>query len=270
MGVINNQDWPVLKEKFLQASPFPSICIDNFLSPEFALELSRSYPKYSNVQNQGMEFSTVNQKLKVQVAEPEKFPGPVNKLYEALASDEFIMSMQTLSGIDEFSFDNNFAGGGTHITNSSGILDVHVDFNLSKILPLYRRLNILIYLNEEWQEGWGGNLKLWDKELKNCVHSFSPILNRCLIFSTSDYSFRGVTALTIPPGTDRKSFPYNCTIKSRAQTFMANLTLLFLKFAQLSILRSNVKCPLKPALKNWPIPFIVAINKCADSKLNCL
>ena len=93
-----------------------------------------------------------------------------------------------------------------HVTNSSGILDVHVDFNYSEKLKLYRRLNILIYLNEEWQEDWGGNIELWDKEVKNCVHSFAPVLNRCLIFSTSDYSFHGVTAVTTPPGIDRKSF----------------------------------------------------------------
>ena len=78
MGVINNQDWPALKEKFLQSTPFPSICIDNFLSPEFALELSRSYPNFSNAQNQGLEFSTVNEKCKVQITEPEKFQSPVN------------------------------------------------------------------------------------------------------------------------------------------------------------------------------------------------
>jgi len=206
MSVINNQDWPALKEKFLQATPFPSICIDNFLSPEFALELSRSYPNFSNAQNQGLEFSTVNEKGKIQITDPEKFPDPVKKLHEALASEEFITSMQTLSGIDKLSFDDQFAGGGMHITKSSGILDVHVDFNFSEKLQLYRRLNILIYLNEEWQEDWGGNIELWDKEVKNCVHSFSPILNRCLIFSTSDYSFHGVTAVTTPPGFVRKSF----------------------------------------------------------------
>jgi len=206
MGVINNQDWQNLREKFLNATPFPSICIDNFLSPEFALEVSRSYPKFSNALGQGLEFSTVNEKQKVQITESEKFPDPVKKLYQALAGEKFIHSMQALSGIDELSFDDHFAGGGMHITNTSGILDVHIDFNFSKNLQLYRRLNILIYLNEEWLEDWGGKIELWDKKIKKCIHGYSPVLNRCLIFATSDYSFHGVTAVNAPPGIERKSF----------------------------------------------------------------
>jgi len=206
MDVINHQDWAALSSKFRQAAPFHSICIDNFLSPKFALELSRSYPDFSDARNQGLEFSTVNEKRKVQITDLEKFPAPAKKLHDALASDEFLKSMETLSGIKDLSFDNNYAGGGLHITNSTGILDVHVDFNFSEALQLYRRLNILIYLNEEWQEDWGGKIELWDRKIKNCIESYSPVLNRCLIFATSDYSFHGVTAVKSPPGIDRKSF----------------------------------------------------------------
>ena len=206
MSVIIDRDWSALNKNFQQATPFPSICIDNFLSSEFALELARSYPNYSKAQNLGLEFSAVNEKFKVQITEPDKFPGPAKQLHEALASREFISAMQTLSGIDELMFDDHFAGGGMHITSNSGILDVHVDFNFSEESNLYRRLNILLYLNEKWEQGWGGNIELWDKEVKNCVHSFAPIFNRCLIFATSDYSFHGVTAVRTPPGIDRKSF----------------------------------------------------------------
>lgn len=206
MSVINSQDWQALKEQFLNASPFPSICIDNFLNHDFALKLSKSYPEFSNAKQLGYEFSTVNEKGKVQITEFDKFPDPVKQLQQALASDEFISAMQTISGIDELIFDNQFNGGGMHITNTSGILDVHVDFNYADSLNLYRRLNILIYLNEDWQDAWGGNIELWDKDIENCVHSFSPILNRCLIFATSDMSFHGVTAVNTPPGVARKSF----------------------------------------------------------------
>ena len=65
MKPINNQNWQALGKEFQQAEPFPSICIDNFLNPEFALELSRSYPDFSHAQKQGKEFRTVNEKSKV-------------------------------------------------------------------------------------------------------------------------------------------------------------------------------------------------------------
>lgn len=206
MTLINNQDWNALKEKFQNADPFPSICINNFLNPDFALRLSKSYPDYSIAQTQGREFATVNEKSKVQITDSKQFPAPVAELHQALAGSEFIEAMQTMSGLDDLQFDHNFFGGGMHLTGTSGILDVHVDFNYSEQLQSYRRLNLLIYLNEDWKDEWGGNVELWNKDVSKCVHSLSPIHNRCVIFATSDSSFHGVTAVTSPPGVIRKSF----------------------------------------------------------------
>lgn len=156
MHLINCQNWEDICKQFLNAAPFPSICIDNFLNNEFALELSRSYPNFKNAQGLGFEFSTVNEKKKVQITDPKKFPEPVHRLHKELSSSAFLEAMQTMSGIDNLQFDQEFSGGGMHMTNSEGILDVHVDFNYSEKLNLYRRLNILIYLNEKWEDDWGG------------------------------------------------------------------------------------------------------------------
>ena len=206
MGLIQNQDWEALALEFQNAEPFPNICIDNFLDPEFALELSRSYPDFSNAREMGHEFHKVNEKGKIQITDSNKFPAPVSQLHKELSSQKFIRAMQVLSGVDNLQFDGTFSGGGMHMTNRSGILDVHVDFNRLNSNGLFRRLNILIYLNEKWQEEWGGNVELWDEPVKNCIKSISPLLNRCVIFATSDHSFHGVTAVNSPEGVSRKSF----------------------------------------------------------------
>ena len=54
-----------------------------------------------------------------------------------------------------------------------------------------RRLNILIYLNKNWKKEYGGDLELWDKEMKNCKKKISPNFNKMVIFSTNDYSYHG-------------------------------------------------------------------------------
>lgn len=220
MKYIKDQDWDTLGKQFRSAEPFPSICIDNFLDSEFALEVSKSYPDFSNAQKQGREFRTVNEKCKVEIIDPLKFPEPIARLRKALASEEFLSSMQRLSGIEDLRFDPNFSGGGMHMTNHSGILDVHVDFNYSKEIDLYRRLNILIYFNQTWKENWGGEVELWDKNVSNCINRFSPVLNRCVIFATSDFSFHGVTAVDAPLGNPRKSFAiYLYNSESSSTTF---------------------------------------------------
>jgi hypothetical protein len=83
---------------------------------------------------------------------------------------------------------------------------VHVDFNYLEERQLHRRLNILVYLNPDWQEAWGGNIELWDPEVKNRLQSFSPVLNRCVVFETNEISFHGVSPVTCPADKARRSF----------------------------------------------------------------
>ncbi len=93
-----------------------------------------------------------------------------------------------------------------HMTGPQGRLDVHVDFNVVEDKGWHRRLNILVYLNPEWQEAWGGNVELWDADVRHCHHSLAPVFNRCVLFETSEISFHGVSAVRCPPGVARQSF----------------------------------------------------------------
>ena len=204
--MIRDLDVPALKASFLSAHPFPFVSIDNFLEPEAALEVARSYPTYESAVPVGDQFTALNEKRKVQIVDSEQFPGPVARLAEALSSEDFRGKLSEISGIKDLRWDNSYAGGGMHLTSSSGRLDVHIDFNRLESTGEYRRLNILVFLNENWQRAWGGELELWDKEVKHCHHSFSPVLNRCVVFATSDHSFHGVTPVVCPPGTTRISF----------------------------------------------------------------
>jgi Rps23 Pro-64 3,4-dihydroxylase Tpa1-like proline 4-hydroxylase len=52
----------------------------------------------------------------------------------------------------------------------------------------------------------GGNIELWDTDVKVCHHSFEPIFNRCVVFETSEISYHGVTAVKCPEGQSRRSF----------------------------------------------------------------
>ncbi|MFO0723055.1 MAG: 2OG-Fe(II) oxygenase [Myxococcota bacterium] len=180
--------------------------LENFLEPTFAAEVANSYPDFDTAQRMGFEFRNVNENLKVQITDYAKFPDPTKKLADALASPEFMAQLSEITGIKNLLWDGGFVGGGMHQTGSRGLLDVHVDFNLIEDKKLYRRLNLLLYLNDGWQEDWGGAVELWDPEVKVCHKSLAPVLNRCLVFQTSEHSFHGVSQLTSPPGTQRKSF----------------------------------------------------------------
>lgn len=94
------------------------------------------------------------------------------------------------TGIKGLTSDPYFSEGGFHRIASGGFLNIHADFSHSDKLNLERRLNILFYLNDNWEDSYQGDLGLYDKKLNKIV-SIKPYANRLVIFSTSDSSFHG-------------------------------------------------------------------------------
>jgi hypothetical protein len=202
--MIRHPDTPAWKQRFRSAQPFPSICIDDFLEPERALEIARSYPP--SLQSVSRAWDAVNEKRKTQIENPALFPEPVRRLADYCSSQTFRDMLSEITGIPKLLWDPTFVGGGMHQTAAHGLLDVHVDFNRLNGDGWYRRVNLLLFLNEVWREEWGGRLELWDRDVRHCAHSFAPILNRCVIFATSEISFHGVTELSCPADVVRRSF----------------------------------------------------------------
>ncbi len=216
--MIRPLDLDGLRERFRSAVPFPYIVIDNFLEPGVAEELAGAYPSFEQAMREGFSFNHVNEQRKIQMTELAKLPPLVQRLNAAISSPEFLASVEHITGIPKLISDEKLSGGGMHLTGSGGRLDVHVDFNRIEERQLFRRLNILLYLNPEWKPEWGGQLELWDKDVKVCHESALPVLNRCLIFETSDISYHGVRPITAPADVVRKSFAaYYYTREAPAQ-----------------------------------------------------
>ncbi|MBC8133238.1 MAG: 2OG-Fe(II) oxygenase [Deltaproteobacteria bacterium] len=204
--LINPIDREALRNQFQNAQPYPHMVIDNFLAPGVAEEISRSYPTFEQASAQGFIFNFVNEQRKIQITDTKKFPDAVRRLNDAISSPAFMADLEYITGIPRILADEQLVGGGMHLTGSGGRLDVHVDFNLIEDRKLFRRLNILLYLNPVWNETWGGHIELWDKGVRNCLHRCVPALNRCLIFETSDISYHGVAQVKAPPDVVRQSF----------------------------------------------------------------
>jgi hypothetical protein len=120
------------------------------------------------------------------------FPDAARDLLFALNSYEMIDFLESITGINGLLPDPHFHGAGLQQTKTGGKLGVHVDFNWHDKLQLDRRLNVLIYLNQDWQEEWGGYLELWSADMSEAVEKILPLFNRCVIFATSDISYHGL------------------------------------------------------------------------------
>jgi Rps23 Pro-64 3,4-dihydroxylase Tpa1-like proline 4-hydroxylase len=188
---------------YAQAAPFPHVVIDDFLPPALLKSVLHEFPQVNSVQWQTFENSA-EKKLasthELQMGELTRF-----LLYQ-LNSSTFLTFLEQLTGIDGLIPDPHFVGGGLHQIERGGYLKMHVDFNRYDRLKLDRRLNLLIYLNQDWSDAYGGHLELWDQAMTHCGKKILPIFNRCVIFSTTDSSYHGhPEPLTCPEDMTRKS-----------------------------------------------------------------
>jgi hypothetical protein len=189
--------------KYAAAKPFPHIYFDNFLPIEAAEAALAAFPEPHQIKYQ--EFANANEK-KMAFDKVEKLPQPIRDVLLFLNSRPIIEFLEIVTGIKGVIPDPYFVGGGLHQIKPGGHLEVHADFNWHEQLQLDRRINLLIYLNKDWHESYGGHFELWDREMKGAEAKILPLFNRCAIFSTTDFSFHGhPTPLSCPPDRFRRS-----------------------------------------------------------------
>jgi Rps23 Pro-64 3,4-dihydroxylase Tpa1-like proline 4-hydroxylase len=175
------------------------------LFPDSVLEgVLEEYPEASDE----WRVSSNKQSRKFGAGVKELELGPVTRnVLAELNSSAFMEFLQTLTGIEEGLIpDPHFAGGGLHQILPGGFLEVHADFNRHPRFDLDRRLNVLLYLNKDWQPEWGGQLELWDPTMTRAEQVIDPVFNRTVIFSTTDTSYHGhPDPLRCPEGRSRRS-----------------------------------------------------------------
>jgi hypothetical protein len=248
--IINPVDRDALRAQVRQARPFPHFKIDNFLDDEFAGRVVAAFPSYEEAVKVGRSFTAVNEKKKVQLTDASLFAEPIAQLNYALACPEFLELLSYVMDIPHLLADDQLVGGGIHQTGKRGHLDVHIDFNYIEERQLHRRLNILIYFNPDWKEEWGGNIELWDKQVKVCHHSFAPIFNRCIVFATSEISYHGVSAVNCPPDQVRKSFAAYYYSKEAPAGWTGESHTTIFKARPNEVIKRHVLMPLETAKRN--------------------
>jgi len=179
----------IKNKNYRTAEPFPHIILDDFFDDKILNTILNDFPE--KLDKVGVNFNNVAEK-KITLNDVNLLSHNTNNFINFLNSHFFLNFLQILTGIKETLIpDPYLIGGGLHELKENGYLNIHSDFNLHPTMKLDRRLNILIYLNKNWQDNYGGHLELWNREMTHCVKKIPPIFNRTVIFSTNDYSFHG-------------------------------------------------------------------------------
>ena len=199
-----NYDPDALRDAYASADPFPHIALDNLFDDRELDAVLREFP--APEQMRWTRFDSAQEKKLGFFHESSAISDAVRRFLDAMNGFEMLLFLERLTGIDGLIPDPYFGGGGLHQIEPGGFLKVHADFNVHPKLHLDRRLNMLIYLNKDWREEYGGHLELWDRDGRTCRTRILPVFNRTVVFSTTDTSFHGHPhPLASPPGVTRKS-----------------------------------------------------------------
>jgi hypothetical protein len=213
--LITKADW--YRSQFETAKPFRHVLIAPFFQPAVAEAMLKEFPVPIESQMRG----EAGEKCRKFACHDVRSIGPTYRLVDDyVSSPEFASVMERVTGIQNLLYDPEYHGGGTHDNLSGQGMFAHVDFNLHHATKYHRRCNAIIYLNQGWNEQWGGNLELhtdpWDFENDQIV-SYPPLFNHCILFETNEHSWHGFQTVQAPDGRElsRKSFTIYMYTKER-------------------------------------------------------
>lgn len=188
--------------------PFDYWVFDDFLDIDLAKKLSSDFIDYNDPNWFCYNNPLENKKT---LNNWYFFPPSTYQFMSYLNSQPFISFISEVTGTGQLYPDIGLHGAGWHIHGRGGKLNVHFDYSIHPKLHLQRKLNIIIYLTEDWNPEWGGNLEFWShdpitKRPKDKAEVIDNIFNRAVIFDTTQNSWHGFPdSLTCPDGIYRKS-----------------------------------------------------------------
>jgi len=191
-------------ETYQSAVPYEHIVLDDVLPADV---LTKLYAELSEMDSGDWNSYLHFNERKYSNTDTESWGPTLRAVEAAFASERFISFIETISGFNGLHADVTLDGGGVHRCYRGGFLNIHADFTAHHTIKTWRRrVNLLLYLNPEWDESWGGELELWNRDMSRCETKVAPIGNRILLFTTGEHSYHGhPEPLQTPEGLARQS-----------------------------------------------------------------
>lgn len=191
-----NINWDIVREDFLSSTPFNNVIIDNFWSPEIAEKLYSEFPKYNDEKIWNTFYNSAIENKKT-CNSWDKFPKVTYQAFTFLSGDWIQDRIRYVTNKNDLFMDIGLHGGGWHAHGNGGNLNMHLDYNIHPKLGMQRKLNIIIYLQKDWDVNWGGGLEFWTHDFENNQpKELSKVVdlkfNRAVLFDTTNNSWHGL------------------------------------------------------------------------------
>jgi len=223
-------DWDSLEsqsetlfDKFNNASPFSHISLDNYFNEDYLDMLIKEFDATDWSKQDVRNDQGIQVKLRSNWEDDNEIPPTAFKFISLLNSGNFLRVLSKITGVEGLIPDPYLSGGGLNQINTGGHLAVHADGNWHDKMGVHRRLNVILYLNKDWDSEWGGNFELWNKDITKCEKEIAPLFNRLMIFKTDDFSFHGhPKPLNVPQDRSRRSLILYYYTNTRPESELAS------------------------------------------------
>lgn len=203
-------------KEYLNRYPYPYAIFDGLFDDAFInllnAEIDREGFKRDSRNIEGEEV-----KVRSDFDDNEALPQYTRRAFEIINGGKFLNLVSELTGVEGLISDPYYDGGGINIIENGGTLAVHVDGTDQHRMKISRRLNAILFLNDNWEPAWNGYHEQWDfmnkdlspldeRQVWRCARKILPRKNRMLVFTTNDHSWHGhAGVLKVPEGVKRRS-----------------------------------------------------------------
>lgn len=193
-----------LRGRWAAARPFPHVVLDDFLDPAECRALGG---EFVDVGGAGwIENRHYSQRLRSRNGH-DGFGAPARALLGELDSPRFRGFVERLTGEAGLFLDREMLDGGVSAMGRGDFFDLHTDMRAhARNRRWMRRVNLIVYLTERWDDAWHGALELWSPDGRRCEARVAPRYNRAVFFEVGDGGLHGVPEpLACPEGALRRN-----------------------------------------------------------------
>jgi len=192
-----------LNDRFVGTPPYPMITLDNFLPDNTALALEQEADTIP--EKYWSEFTRKGGYMQ-ECADMTEAP-LAQELVNQIHSQQGMKWLSNITGIKDLIPDPYLIGAGYSKSCRGDKLGIHTDFNWNDQIKVHRMLSMIVYLNSDWKEEYGGHLEFRDFDNKQTIQSVAPLFNRAVIWRYHKRGFHGYPEpLNCPTGMSRKTF----------------------------------------------------------------
>jgi hypothetical protein len=201
---LSERDIHNLHSKFRNVDPFPHVVlereqVEQVLGADLLQQLAHDFPVFEP-ENARDDYGNLNGKAVH--TDVRDLGSAYRDLDVIIQSQGFLDLISRITGIPHLLYDPDYVGGGTHENLTGTELNYHIDFNYHPARKWHRRLNLILFLNEQWEAAWGGVLQLhrdaWE-DSGTPDAEVVPAFGRAVIFETSERSWHGFEAVAAAP-----------------------------------------------------------------------